>query len=392
MIFLALGSNLGNRLENFRKALKDLSSYFEITQMTHVIETKALLLPDSPKSWDIPFLNMMIAGNTDLSPQELFARIKETEVKVGRDISAPKWSPRIIDIDIVKYHSAQIQDKDLTIPHVQIPNRDFWKYLLKCLGEKIDDETVNDYNALNYFVINPQIIRIINVTPDSFSDGGIFFNQSDAIDAAQSAYANGASYVELGAQSTRPGFTEISAEEEINRLAPVLKKINADIPLSIDTYQDDVVNFCLDNANVKMINDIRGSLSDNVLKKLANRNVRVVTMMTSSDFGELKTKIQRLQDAGIYKIIIDPGIGFGKNKFENLFILRHFEKLKEFGVPILLAHSRKSFISLFSNMEAKDRDVETIAISQKLLGKYDYLRVHNLDQHMRALVASQILI
>lgn len=392
MIYLALGSNLGNRFEHLRRAIEELKQVFRMEKISHVIETEALLLPGSPESWDIPYLNMMLAGNTDLSPHELLRFIKRTEEKLGRDMRASRWSPRIIDIDIVMYHDQHLVTDELMIPHTQIENRDFWKYLLEILGYPTNDPTVNDYRAMNYFVLDPKIIKITNITPDSFSDGGKFFNPADALEEIESAYRNGAAYVELGAQSTRPGYVEVSAQEEIRRLDPVLANISSEIPLAVDTYFDEVVNFCLDHSNIKIVNDVKFNLSDTILKRLADHDIQIVTMLDGMDFNHLKNQVDHLKKCGLQHVIVDPGIGFGKTKFENLAILKNIEKMKSLGCEILVGHSRKSFFSLISNHEAIGRDIETLAISDIMQNSgVDYLRIHNLEQHMKFFTSKAVI-
>ncbi|MBO4405484.1 MAG: dihydropteroate synthase [Alphaproteobacteria bacterium] len=392
MIYLALGSNLGNRFENLRRAVAELKQVFHCEKISHVIETEALLLPGSPESWNIPYLNMMVAGDTDLSPHELLRFIKRTEEKLGRDMNAGRWAPRIIDIDIVIYNDQQLITDQLTLPHMQLENRDFWKYLLEMLGWSTGDPTVNDYRALNYFVLDPKIVKITNVTPDSFSDGGKFFNPADALEDIEKSYQNGAAYVELGAQSTRPGYTEVSAKEEIRRLEAVVTSVPKEIPLAIDTYFDEVVNFCLDHANIKIVNDIKFNLSDTTLRHLADNDVKIVTMLYGTDLSCLKNQVNHLKKCGLKHVIVDPGIGFGKTKFENLTILKNIKEIKSLGCEILIGHSRKSFFSLISNKEAIDRDIETLAVSDIMQNfGVDYLRIHNLEYHMKFFTAKKIM-
>lgn len=392
MIYLALGSNLGNRFDNLRQAISKLSEFFELKKISHIIETEALLLPGSPESWNIPYLNMMLAGDTNLGPQELLKAIKKIEEEIGRDMHADRWSPRIIDIDIVSYHDQKVSTENLTIPHKEINNRDFWKYLLKCLGFEISDDSVNEYAALNYYVLDPKFIKIVNVTPDSFFDGGKYFSPEDALNEIVRSYQTGATYVDIGAQSTRPGYTEISAREEIQRLEPIVKEVPKEIPLSIDSYFDEVVEFCMENANVQIINDIKFNLSDNLLKKIADKNLKIVTLMSGMDFNQLGKQIEHLKNLGIKNIIVDPGIGFGKTKVENFEIIKNIEKIKSFGCEILIGHSRKSFISWIFNGTASDREIETLAISNFFDEHHiDYIRIHDLEHHMKFFTAKKML-
>ncbi len=392
MIYLALGSNLGNRFENLRLAIEELKKVFRIEKVSPVIETKAVLLPNSPSSWDLPYLNMMIAGDTDLSPEDLLKFIKSTEQKLGRDLEAHRWSPREIDIDIVLYNDLKIESQTLTIPHLHAFKRDFWNFLLETIGYSTNDLEVNNFKALNYFVLYPKFIKIINVTPDSFSDGGKFFNPENAISEANSSYLNGATYIDLGAQSTRPGYIEISYQEEIKRLEPVIEGISNNIPFSIDTYFDEVIEYFLNKPNFKLVNDIRSKLSDSTLKKIANRGLKIITMLDGTDPDILKNQINHLKVCGLQNIIVDPGIGFGKTKFENLKILKNINYLRDSGCEVLIAHSRKSFCALFSNLPASERDIETIAVSDFVTNcGADYLRIHNLQDHMRFFVTKKMI-
>ncbi|MBR1734018.1 MAG: 2-amino-4-hydroxy-6-hydroxymethyldihydropteridine diphosphokinase, partial [Alphaproteobacteria bacterium] len=213
LVYLAFGSNLGNRMENFRKAIHELSDFFVVQQISHIIETEALLLEGSPTSWNIPYLNMIIAGKTACSPDDLLTKIKFIEKKLGRDLNAPRWSPRIIDIDIISYHGQNFQNNRLTIPHKEVKNRDFIQYLLTEMDYKIPDNIridINNYSAIGHFVLFPKMVGIVNVTPDSFSDGGRFFEPNNAEKQIRKLLSDGATLVDIGAQSTRPGYKEIS--------------------------------------------------------------------------------------------------------------------------------------------------------------------------------------
>lgn len=129
-LVLALGTNLGNRLANIERASLQLK-FLKNMQHTSIIETKALLLPNSPPEWNKAFLNMIVFGESDMEPIEILKEIKIIEKKMGRNDDAPRWSPRIIDIDILTYGNLSYSDEHLIIPHNEIRNRDFWQRLLK---------------------------------------------------------------------------------------------------------------------------------------------------------------------------------------------------------------------------------------------------------------------
>lgn len=400
LVYLALGSNIGNRMENLRKAIFELSDIFEVVQMSHVIETDAILLEHSPKSWKMPYLNMVLSGKTKLNPEELLAYIKKTEEKIGRKLDAPRWSPRVIDIDILSYFDAKIQTEHLTIPHKEVKNRDFIQYLLIELGYKIPDcdlsENIEDYKPLNHFVLFPKLVGIVNVTPDSFSDGGCYLDPNKAERRIRQLLIGGVAMIDIGAQSTRPGFLEISPNEEISRLDPVLERCGDIDCLSIDTSADQVVQYVLKKyPNIYCINLQQQNLSNETIKLLADNGKKVVIMLHGTDISVFENKIHHFENCGLTRanIILDPGIGFQKSKIQNIEMIKNLCELRNYGCEIMLAHSRKSFISFFSNKEAQDRDLETIAVSSNAVrnGFTDYLRVHNVKSHMDYFVAEKIM-
>ena len=397
MVFLALGTNIGDRLHNIWTALEKISEFFEIKRMSHIIETEALLLPNSPDGWCLPFLNMVICGETSLEPLELLTHIQKIEWDMGRKADHEVWSPRTMDIDIISYNGQQSSNSKLTLPHPGVRDREYLQYLLREVGYDFGDVqqlNLDDYHPLNHFVAAPKFVGILNVTPDSFSDGGKYFDPDAAAERFHQLQADGACIVELGGQSTRPNYIEISADEEYARVSKVLEKIPAAAHIGIDSYFDEVVEQCLKNfENICWVNDIYGRLSDKVIKLIADHNLKLVAMLNGHDISILKTRIKKLQNLGISRenIVADPGIGFAKTKWENIKILKRLREVKDLGCEVMLAHSRKSFISVFSDANVKDRDLETIVVSLCCAEYVDYLRVHNLHDHMRAFVAAQCL-
>jgi 2-amino-4-hydroxy-6-hydroxymethyldihydropteridine diphosphokinase/dihydropteroate synthase len=360
-----------------------------------VLETAAILPPSAPDNWDRPYLNMIITGNSQLDPFSLLKHIKNLEKQMGRDVNAPPWSPRIIDIDIIDYDSKRIDTEKLSIPHREIRNRDFLQYLLESVEYKISPDqkldTIN-YNALNYFTLNPKFVGIVNVTPDSFSDGGKYFDSTNAIGRIKELYDEGASVIELGAQSTRPGYVEIPPSEEIARLDKILERIENMDMIGVDTYFDDVIKYLIKKYDIKWINDVKSQLNIDTIKMIADNNAKLVVMLHGMNISWLKNQTGYLQNLGIKKenILLDPGIGFAKSKRENIEIIKNISQIKDMGHEILFAHSRKTFISSFSNTLTENRDIETIAISDfAAMKKIDYLRVHNVRDHMRFFVAKQ---
>ncbi len=400
-----------------------------------VFETEAILLPGAPSSWNLPYLNLVIAGTSSLSPRSLLATLKSFEKELGRDLNAPRWAPRIIDLDILAWGDRVVSEDGLKLPHPELMNRPFlvslmaslrpcwcypvagFPYSYLTLAEILHSHIKFNPEASKCFLPFPQLVGIVNITPDSFSDGGKYFHAEKAIQRIQELAAHGAATIDVGAYSTRPGATHISTEEEWERLKPVLNLVAQNFQerlakpqLSLDSYNLEVIKRALECYPIDWINDVSGGKNEDLLQVVAETNCKIVinhslTLPTSGKFvlpfdrnpiSYLKCwaedKIEQLDQFGIPKerIILDPGIGFGKSPFQSLSLLREIDILKKTGCEILVGHSRKSFLKIIT--DAEDRDLETVGISHFLLGKgVDYLRVHNIEAHQRSLSASALL-
>ena len=432
MIYIALGSNLGNRLSNLRKAIQLIkANILEKTYESIIIETNALLKDNAPKSWDKPYLNMIIAGETKLSPQDLHKQLLKIERQVGRVSSTERWTPRIIDLDILMYNDQVIDIPDLKIPHPELLNRDFLLHLLALMpkkyrpfiqikGKKIsaDEYAHSTVDCIRLFsrafTLGSQIVGILNITPDSFSDGGKNFDPEIAVKNAYQMVQDGAEIIDIGAQSTRPGGIEIiGPEKEFERLAPVLNQLqNLDAKISIDTYHPELIRELLKNYQIDWINDVTGNLDEDILKEIASSGCKILTMHSLSIppskgkildhdisatqsikiWGQKMLEKMLVCGFSVEDVIIDPGIGFGKSIYQNLELLKEANKLQNIGVQILIGHSRKSFMWGFFEASSSQRDLETIAISANLdkLG-IDFIRVHNVRDQHRLLVANKVL-
>jgi len=243
------------------------------------------------------------------------------------------------------------------------------------------------------------IMGILNVTPDSFSDGGKFFNFDQAMAQAERMVAQGADIIDVGGESTRPGHTRISDQEEIERIAPLLEALVKEIkvPISVDTYKSQVAKAALE-IGVDMVNDIWGLLDDPELAKtVAQYNVPLILMHNKDNteynslmdeiLASLRHSIRIAREAGVApeNILIDPGIGFGKTLEQNLETMRHLEDLKTLGYPILLGTSRKSWIGKILDLPAQERLEGTAAtvvlgITKKAA---DIIRVHDVQEMVR---------
>ncbi|MDR3155755.1 MAG: dihydropteroate synthase [Holosporaceae bacterium] len=400
MVLLSIGSNEGDRLQHLRTAIAELESFLSIQTMSHVIETAAFLPPGAPAAWNLPFLNMVVAADTSCDSFQLLKLLKKIERKLGRDMEAPRWSPRIIDVDILVHGKRNIGTDSLTIPHRELNNRNFIRFLMNEIGYEVESDSkigIDNYIPLDNFVLFPRLIGILNITPDSFSDGGKFLDPVEAEKQAKKLIQDGAYAIDIGAQSTRPGYEEISPAEEISRLDPVLERCGGIGRISLDTYFDEVVRHVLQNSHAKIewINDQMATLAADTLKLLADRDIKLVTMLHGTNFSWLEQRVKYLENLGMRRsnIIIDPGIGFGKSRHDNVRIIKRLDELKTFGCKILLGASRKSFIAAHSNAAVMERDLESIAVAcfTQLNNSVDYLRVHNVRDHMRFFVTTHCL-
>ena len=222
------------------------------------------------------------------------------------------------------------------------------------------------------------IMGILNVTPDSFSDGGIFYSAEAAVAHAQKLLDDGADIIDIGAESTRPNFTPVDAQTEIARLEKILPAVkNLGATISIDTYKPEVAAWAL-NHGADIINDIRGEMLD-VAEKFRAPIILMHNKKISGDvIADIKNFFRRnLRDD--LQIIFDVGIGFNKTQEENLKILKNLRDFKNLGAPLLLGVSRKSVIGYATGFEVDNRDEATGAICVLAVAQgVDIVRVHNV--------------
>ena len=244
--------------------------------------------------------------------------------------------------------------------------------------------------------IHTYIMGILNVTPDSFSDGGNYTVVDKALFRVEEMIKEGVDILDVGGESTRPGYQQISDEEEIDRVVPVLERIksNFDIPISLDTYKSKVAFHGI-KAGADMINDIWGLKADDKMARVIAENQVACCLMHNRKeasyesfledvVADVKESVSMALDAGIAKdkIMVDPGVGFAKNYEHNLEILRKIDVLGTLGYPVLLGVSRKSVIGLTLDLPVSERLNGTLALSAYGMMKgCSFLRVHDIRQN-----------
>ena len=259
-----------------------------------------------------------------------------------------------------------------------------------------------DYNKRTY------IMGILNVTPDSFSDGGKFNSVDEALKHAIKMVEEGADIIDLGGESTRPGHKFVSAEEEISRIVPVIKRLKEEInvPISIDTYKSEVAEEAL-KLGVDMVNDVWGLTYDGKMADVVAKYDGEVCIMHNQDGTEYdKDIIESIKEfllesvdiaieAGIdkNKIVLDPGIGFGKTYEQNIEVLERLGELRDLGYPVLLGTSRKSVLGkILENSTPKERVNATVATT--VLGVkdgVDIVRVHDVKENKEAAMVADAI-
>jgi len=250
------------------------------------------------------------------------------------------------------------------------------------------------------------VMGAINVTPDSFSDGGVFLEQDRAVDRALEMVEEGADLIDIGGESTRPGSRGTEPEEELSRIIPVIQRVSrqTDTPIVVDTRKARVAREALE-AGCQIVNDVSALRSDPEMGNVvATYDVPVVLMhmlgtpetmqqeihyvsLISEIVEYLKQSIDLASRVGVNsdKIIIDPGIGFGKTVDHNLSIIKHLSQFRILGRPILIGTSRKSFIGSILNLEVSQREEGTIAtVAASILNGAHIIRTHNVRNAVRA--------
>ena len=424
MIVIGIGSNLGDRRARLRDAIRLLHAApaIHVKRVSPVYESDAMLLPGSAIEWGKPFLNAAVEIESSLEPNALLPVLKAIEARMGRRRSE-RWAPREIDLDLLCWDALVLDSAHLKIPHPGLPDRPFALLPLDdLLSEHAWKDIARKWRALmplhrpfrttSRGLLYPELVAILNLTPDSFSGDGVC-RPEEALASALLAAEHGAAVLDVGAESTRPGAEPISAAEEWNRLRVVLPDLvqalhrrPQPIAVSLDTRHVCNAEKAL-SLGVDWINDVSGFQNPEMRRAAATSGAAVVAMHSlsvpadrsrilpsGSPLEELlrwaEERIGILEADGIDKerIIFDPGIGFGKNPQQTLRLLEQAHRFHALGTRVLIGHSRKSYLESVTN-PPEERDLETAVISVHLARQgIDYLRVHNVDLNRRALQAA----
>lgn len=423
-VVLAFGSNKGDRVRKLSSALALLIRRKIIEapiRVSSVYVSKALTPKRSPAEWQKEFLNFVLEAKSSLEPVDLLGALKKIEAELGRE-PAERWSPRVIDIDLLYYKNKAIRSDHLELPHPEIFNRDF---VLKPLAElypnqlefqkALDRGGFGDSCIASPLKILPtQLVGILNFTPDSFSDGGEFFETSRAKEKIQSLIQAGASIIDVGAESTRPGAKSLTADEEWIRLSEIVSNLKSQLPSWVSWSMDSRHSQTMQKAlefGASHLNDVSAAGDEKSIELWASSDRPVVFMHhmgipvdrdqhidPRADPVEVvlqwaHAKLELFQKAGISKerLIFDPGIGFGKTAYQSLEILNRLKEFQELELPIYVGHSRKSFLNLLTNKDFKNRDIESAVISSKIFKDCDFLRVHEPEVHQRAILSALLM-
>ena len=250
------------------------------------------------------------------------------------------------------------------------------------------------------------VMGILNITPDSFSDGGRYTTLDTALIQVERMLSEGMDILDIGGMSTRPGHEFITEEEEIRRVIPVLSEVKKryDVPISVDTYRSKVASASI-SVGADLINDIWGLKNDPAMAKvvadsgvcycLMHNNENIITVnVVEGVIADLEESLRIADAAGIDrgKIILDPGIGFAKNTEGNLILLNHLADLHRFGLPLLLGCSRKSVIGNTLDLPAGDRLEGTLVTTTlAVLARYGIVRVHDVKENLRTIAMTEAI-
>ncbi|ANH78040.1 2-amino-4-hydroxy-6-hydroxymethyldihydropteridine pyrophosphokinase [Francisella persica ATCC VR-331] len=417
---IGIGTNIGFTIENIHLAIAALESQqnIRVIRKASLYSSKAVLKEHAPKEWDIRFLNTAVKINSSLKPDELLVILKDIETQMGRDLSAPIWSPRVIDLDILAAEDLILETDELTIPHKELINRNFalapllelskgWHHpkYVEC-DLNIRYKELGEIIKLKQTLTNTMRMGIVNLSSQSFSDGDFSDNQRKL--NFEELIKNGAEIIDIGAESTKPNSKPITIEEEFNKLDKFLEYLKSQLanliykPLvSIDTRKLAVMQQILSKHNdiIWMINDVECNNIEQKAQLIAKYNKKYVithnlgitdrnqyldkdnAINSVCEYVEQKKLV--LLNHGVAKenIFFDVGFGFGKKSDTANYLLENIVKIKQkLDLKALVGHSRKpSVLSLDkdSNLATLDRDTRELSRKLEKLA-IEIIRVHKI--------------
>ncbi|KAK0701820.1 putative multifunctional folic acid synthesis protein [Lasiosphaeria miniovina] len=439
--YIALGSNMGDRITWIEKACSEMDARgIKVTRTSSLWETEPMYVLDQDR-----FINGACEVETTLEPLALLDALQDIENSLGRKKVIDK-GPRNIDLDILLYENLSVDHDRLKIPHIGIAEREF---VLKPLAELIPDKPIDhtrpwtltrDYLDALAPVADPalttmtplsahhppiqalkpsrktHVMAILNMTPDSFSDGGqhVAVDESALLSTITAFLDAGATMIDIGGQSTAPNAPEVSAEEELARVLPAVRLIRrhfAERPvlISVDTYRASVAAAAV-AAGADIVNDVSGgSMDPDMLPTAAQLGTTIclmhmrgtpATMNSLASYlpeqggliagiaRELVARVAAAEAAGVrrWRIVLDPGLGFAKLGPQNVDVLRHLDELRHWpglqGLPWLVGSSRKSFIGRVTGVPTPQERIWGTAatVAAAVQGGADVVRVHDVRE------------
>lgn len=435
-IYFSIGTNIGDREENIRQTLIALQEMFKLDALSTLYETA----PWGPIQDQPSFLNLCAAARSDMTPLDVLHSCKRIEEEIGR-VEGLRWGPRLIDIDLLFYDGLVLDEDRLTLPHPQIEKRGFvlipladiapqlvhpvHQKSITALLELIDVSDVTPFVTRKPVYLGGRrpliwgqktgVMGILNASPDSFSDDG-FGNDKDwierAADRAEYFVHEGADFLDIGGQSTRPGATPVLPEEESARVIPLVEAVRNRLPeviISIDSFRAEVAHKAL-RAGADWINDVTGLQNDEEMIEVILAHEAPVILMhngrgrqqmtvddgygrpapayhyadliedVAAEMGHLRDQVTPFH-LSPQKIILDPGIGFGKAGPQNIQLISHLSRFKELGLPLLLGSSRKGFIGHYLGDVPPSERLAGTAVTNTIgiLQGADIIRVHDVS-------------
>lgn len=421
-VYFGLGSNQGDRAANLEEALRGLErAGARDLAASPVVESPALLPAGAPASWNRPYLNLVARARIAPSPPGDWLRtIKAIEARMGRDLAASRWSPRPADVDLLLWGREAIRTEHLTIPHPGLLERSF---VLTPLAHLAPRMTIPGQGAATVLEWSGRVrpiplwMGVVNCTPDSFSgrDGGAAsggaFDAERLAAALEEMAAHGAHWIDFGGESTRPGARPVDPEEEWRRLEIPLREAVAHFRgvrlrprISVDTRHPGVAERAL-ALGVDMVNDPSGLGARDMIRLARESGVEWVALHSLTVPADPAHRLPpeppapeavlewiarrrgAWEAAGLdpERILIDPGIGFGKDTLQALELFEAAPRFRAEGFRVLVGHSRKTWFGGVGR-PAAERDPETLGASLALAarGGVDVLRVHDVGLHARA--------